>query len=224
MFRPRKQLAQRKEIKRDKFTETLIVGWRSAKQYGQKILLGVGAVVIIVVGVKLYQNSAQTAMIKGRTELGKADYYAQTGKEEDAVMAYQAVMDTYSGFIAGQAHINLANLYFQKGEFDAAEKLFTRCAKKYSDAMLRPAALHGQAACQENRKEFEHAATTYKIVVQKYKGSFLATECLMAAARCYRQLERWEDAEKCYQSVVDGYPESEYAREAQTFLKMVSKS
>jgi TolA-binding protein len=222
MLTPRKALTQKKKIKEDKLVTGLFSAWDRVKGYTRNIVYAVGGLAAVILVVVLVRQSKESSRQEAKRHLARADQAWQNKKTDEALVAYQEIVDNYGkNDITARACLSIGNLYFAQGKLAEAEQFYTQVLEKYSHELMVPSAAGGLAACWENKQEYQKAAEQYEKTAQAYARSHLVPEYLMAAARCYRQLKDYPAAERCYAAVVSEFEKTDYGREAQTQLKVV---
>jgi len=223
LLKPRRKLKKR-QIKEDK----LVTAYFKAQDWlreNTRLLgyIGIGVVVVALI-VVLVVRSERSAEDKASVELARAELLVDQGKNEDAIAVLESLVDRYGGTSAARlALLDLANTYYQQGEFDLAIKYFDQYIKKHSgyDPLLTASAIAGKASCLEAKGQYEEAAKLFVQAAEKNPDGFNAPEYLMNAAFCYEHLQRWNEAEKLYKRILDEYPKSTVRNDVEMALARV---
>jgi|GEM_PF-1198528 len=125
--------------------------------------------------------------------------------------------DTASG---RAATYELASLYFDRGEYQKALRLFSDLEGKSSglEAVL---AAQGSADCHKALGEYDAAITKYKIIFESHKDEFPGVPVAMSLGECYQQKGQLDEASKIYRYVLDYHGLSPYAPQAERELEKV---
>ena len=184
------------------------------------ILLGI---IAIIVFSSLVVHSRKTAEMNASVELTKARAEIENGNAEKSMDILRALMTNYSGTQnAGRATFYLANLLYERGEYDEALKLYQKYIDDYgNDVIISSSSFSGIAACYEEKDDFENAAKFYLKGAAKYSKHFEAPEQLMHAARCYKLMNKDNKAIEIYQKVIDQYPDARQKRDAETYISVL---
>ncbi len=219
MLKPRKRLTKR-QIKEDK----LVTYYFKTVDYvnqNSKLVSGVllGIIAIIVISY-MFVHSRKTAEAKASVELARARMEIESGNAEKAIDILRTMMTNFSGTKnAGRGTFFLANLLYERGEYDEAISLYKKYISDYGDDVIIASSCYsGIAACYEQKDDFTAAAEWYLKGAEKFSDHFEAPEQLLQAARCLRLAEKNAKAKEIYQKLIDRYPEARQKQEAEVYL------
>jgi len=149
---------------------------------------GVGVVLLVVGFVGYFANWKTT-----QTELNASNDLFQTrlamGKEEAEIAdpsKLLKVASDHSGTSAGgRAVLFAASAYFEKGQYDEAQKQFEAFLANYSDSPLRGTAMFCVAACKDALGQTADAIDGYRRVASSFANSYLAFQAKLAMGGLY---------------------------------------
>lgn len=219
MLKPRTRLTKKK-LKEDKLVTAYFKAIDYYQLYQKYILGGVGALVILILLIVYISQTREANELKASGDLSAARAQLARMNYPAAIDSLQKIIVRYEGTrSAGDATFYLANTYFQRQEFDLAEKYYQDYLDSYSgDPIISYSAMAGVAACLEEKEEYKAAADMYEKAASKYDKVFSAAEGLMSAGRCYDAAGIKEKAKEMYQLVVEKYPNSGYKKDAELNL------
>ncbi len=219
MLKARKRITKR-QIKEDKFVTFYFKTQDFIKRNMNKVLIGAGAIVALILITMLILQSKRTAELSASVKLAEANSKLMRGELQPAIDILINMSEDYSGTrSAAHGVYLLAYSYYQKGEFENALKYFRKYLDDYGDdPILTSAAYSGLGASLEQLGRFQEAAQNYEKAALKYSNHFNAPQQLMDAARCYRLVNRYADAKRCYEKLIEKYPNSALKNEAEMFL------
>ncbi len=134
----------------------------------------------------------------------------------------QRVVDEYASTpTAPLALMELARRKFNTGQFNEAEKLYTRFTKKYGGHELAAQAELNLISCKEVKGQFGEAHLLYGEFAKKHDGAFPVPSAKMGQARCLEALGELDEAQIAYEDLIVNYPETTWAQIAEANLKMI---
>jgi tetratricopeptide (TPR) repeat protein len=149
---------------------------------------------------------------------GRVDEEALATK---TVAELENVVERFGDTATGRAAAyELASLYFGRGEYENARKLFADVEAK-SSGLEETLAAMGVADCDRALGEYDAAISKYRLVFEKNRGEFPGVPAAMNLAGCYRQTGKLGEAAKMYRYVLDYHRLSPYAGEADRELRRV---
>ena len=136
MLRPKRRL-KRREIKEDKFV-TFVARWTDFfNENGKYVVMGLGAVVLLVVIVYFMAVSKRDANLSASGGLLRATDFYNQNQYDAAIPILQNVVDSYSGTPnAGVAVYYLATSYYAKENYSEAKRNFKLYIDDYGDNPL----------------------------------------------------------------------------------------
>lgn len=134
----------------------------------------------------------------------------------------EAVLDDYASTPSAPiALMGLAKEKFNAGQFDEAEALYAKFAKKHADNELADQAKLNLIACKEAKGQLGEAHLLYGEYAKQHKGSYLEPVAMMGKARCLETLGQFDEAQIAYEDILVNFPESSWAQQAEVNLKEV---
>lgn len=220
----------KRQLKEDEFVQATLQATSFLQDHLKHFIIGVVTIAVIVGGVYLFNMYRQKAHEESSVRFHEAYMKYQENNLDEALKLFQALAEDYSSMDSGKEALFLSgNIHYQKGQFEEAEKIYTRCARAFNDDhVFAISAREGIAACLEAKGKYEEAAKAYEEVAERYNTDAVAPRNLMAAVRVYETTNNYEAAKKLCQEIIDKYAKSpeKQAAEAKilTFSIMVKKS
>ncbi len=224
MLRAKKKITKQ-DLKEDKLVTFLA---KSESWYYEKkkiVNYSIGAVIVLAILIVVYINNRNADAQKAANELAKIAPYYETeqyeiaikGVPEKNIMGLKQIADDYSSSKSGEfAKVYLANAYYATGKVDEALKYYEDFGGSWD--VMKSAALAGEAACYESKKEPAKAAELYEKAGTKYAEVPLAPDYLTDAARLYVQTGDKERAKNLYKKIKTDFPTSPAARDVERFM------
>ncbi len=207
-----KKKISKKQIKEDKLVTSYYKFQELFVKYQAKILIGVGALAVIVVAVILYMNKLSSDNQTASSLLSKVVPLYEAGNYKDAINGQKAgnikglkeIVDSYGGSEPGNlAKIYLANAYSVIGSNDAAYEAYNDYSG--SNELLKATALAGMAGVIESKKEYEKAADLFKDAAMVNKTNPANAEYLLKAGIAYLKAGNKEDAKTMFETIQKDY-------------------
>jgi tetratricopeptide (TPR) repeat protein len=233
MLKPKRKLSK-KEIRQD----GLLDAYSSAQSYyyQHKSIIGYGltALVLLVIGIVVYNNNRTTKNQEAATKMGsvisiydaaandpRQYQIAIDGQRERGVMGLKEIVDTYGGTESGEhARLYLADAYLNLGRFDEAYKQYDGFSG--SNKLLRASALAGMASCLEQKSDYRSAASNFEKAASLSSDKSNTPDYLNSAARCYGLAGEKEKAITLFKKLKQEYPASPAARDADRYISQFS--
>lgn len=220
MLRKHKRLTK-KELKQD----PLVLFAAQAMDFLEREWLKILAVVVTVVVVV----GASLLITRGR-ERNAINAYdaAMNAMSSDAPEAddlLRRVVDDYGGSdVAEEAVIDLANDYYQNGDYDNAATYYQRYINKYGDdAIFLLNAYNGLASSYEEQGKFSDAAGIYEEYISKHKNSGVFIPMMhMKAAKAYLSAGDTVSARDNFEQIASSFGDSPEHQEAAFYLEMLN--
>jgi predicted negative regulator of RcsB-dependent stress response len=128
---PSRKITKR-QMKEDQFVRTMLEARDWAQDNMSKLLIGVAAVVLLVVGIWFVSSRSSQQSQSAYDLLGRAEMELRTGQNQLAIIDLQKVIDDRgTSEAANLACLKLANVYFLQSDFVKAEEYFQLYLKKY---------------------------------------------------------------------------------------------
>ncbi|HEU5169691.1 MAG TPA: tetratricopeptide repeat protein [Gemmatimonadales bacterium] len=189
------------------------------KDRTRRLILGVGAVLVVALGVWLAITSGKRKEAFAARMLSQAIATADRGNLAQASGELQRVIETYRGTeAAGEAVLALNWVRLNNNQAAlAAQDLREFLASKPPARFAAPAyALLG--AAEESSNRYAEAGRAYEDAGQLAEFDHLRGVYLVDAGRAYRLAGKTEDAVRVYRTVVEKYAQTPSAAEAQVRL------
>ena len=215
----RAERVTRRELREDKFVESVTEVYAFLKRNLQLILIAVAAVLVILIAVGTYTYMRRKAEARASIQFGEAMKLFQEAEDDwadqdkmgkaadkykEAREKFREILQRYKGSsYADKSAFYAAKSSFQLGEYDQALKEFQDLARK-SDS---PFGLYAQQAigkCYEQKGELEKAAREYdESKYEKFRGlpeyEFVLAEVTLSRAICRERLNQLPQAVKEYE-------------------------
>jgi len=195
-----RQKLTKQQMKQDKFITMLFKAQEYFAGNTSKIILGVGAIVVIAVAVFLITSQGQSKAREADDILGRASVEFRSGNFQLAAVDFQNILDNFGGTESAKlASYYIADAYFNLENYDQAEEYYRLHYDKYRyDDMLSANALAGIAHCLRAKGSMKEAADKFFEVYQKYPDSYIVPDCLFSGAKSYASADDRENARKLY--------------------------
>lgn len=217
----RAERVTRRDLKEDRFIETMAEVYAFLKRNLQLILIAVAAVLVIIIGVGTYAYIKQKAETKASIQFGEAmkvfqeaeDDWADQDKMKEAANKYKEAREKFKAILRkykGSSYADKAAFYaakssFQLGEYDQALKEFQDLARK-SDS---PFGLYAQQAigkCYEQKGDLKGAVREYdESKYERFKKlpeyEFVLAEVTLSRAICRERLNQIPQAVEDYEKL-----------------------
>ncbi|MCD6507914.1 tetratricopeptide repeat protein [Candidatus Poribacteria bacterium] len=215
----RAERIDRRDLKEDKFIETMAEVYAFLKRNLQLILIAVAAVLVVLIAAGTYAYMRQKAETKASIQFGEAmklfqeaeDDWADQDKMKEAADKYKearrkfkVIIRKYKGSsYADKAAFYVAKSSFQLGEYDRALKEFKDLAEK-SDSLFGLYAQQAVGKCYEQKGDLEKAVREYdESRYGKFRGlpeyEFVLAEVTLSRAICREKLNQISQAVKDYE-------------------------
>lgn len=227
MLEKKKKLSK-KEIKEDKLVTSYYNFNQFYQKHQSKILVGVGAIVVIVVAVLFWTNKMQQENQEAGQQLAKVlpvyqqGNYQQAidGKEGTDVMGLKKIVDEYGSTENGEsAKIYLANAHYFLGNFDQAMQYY----EDYSGDidLFQATAYAGIGSVYAAKKEHEDAAKYYKRAANVTDNNPMNPDYLLKAGIHYMDAGDKETAKELLTRIKTKYNRSQAYKEADKYLALL---
>lgn len=214
MLEARKKISK-KEMKEDKLVTSYYKFQSIFMENQAKILIGLGALAVIVVAYILYSNKtnsdnqAASALVSKVTPLLESGAYqvAIDGVPAQKITGLKKIVDDYGSSEEGEmAKVLLANAYSITGKSEEALKLYDDYSG--SNSLLKASALAGKAGILESKKEYEKAADIYQQAAKIEKTNPSNPEFLLKAGVAYLKMGNKEEARALFETIKKDYATS----------------
>ena len=213
-----KDLIENPEIIQEK-----IVGIEHWFEQNPKILGGIAAIVLLVVGGYFgYRYYIDGQDVQAQKEMFQAVRYFESDSLNLALngdgnnLGFLQIVDDYSLTPAG----NLANfyagaIYLKQGKFPLA--IFHLEEFSANDLLVQPRAYSLMGDAYMEQKDFENAAKYYDKASSYKPNKEFTPIYLMKAALAYEKLNNAEKAKAAYQTIIDTYWDSSEVQNAKKY-------
>ena len=197
------QKLTKRQIKEDPLVTAAFRGTQIWEQHGTRILLGLGAIVLLVLLVFFVSRTraqseerASSDLFRAQMSIGQSDY-------QTAVQMLKEIVDSAPGtHAAQQAMMYLGDAYAAQGKpADAASWYRRALSKAGGNADAKAASLHGLAAALEDRGDFTQAAANYEELAKLATNDNARGRVMIAQARCLAKAGQTQKAIAVYQAV-----------------------
>lgn len=188
------------------------------------VLVAIIAVVAIILAVKQFyleprENKAQEALFQPvlAFEQDSIDLALNGNAEFEGLLA---VIDNYGSTDAGNLACAYAGLaYYEKGEYENAQKYLSKFASK--DALLSPAITAAIGNALVNMDKAEDAVKYFEKAAKMADNDIFSPLYLMKAANVYEKLGNKAGALKVYEQIKKQYPASQQAGQMDAYIERV---
>ena len=115
----------------------------------------------------------------------------------------------------------LGLVYYQMGDYAAAQSAFEQAYSLNKDIYLASEALVNAAACADAQENTARALELYNQVYNDYPESGVAAKALFSVARIYYQMGNIQLAQATFAQVADYYANSEYGKLAKNITSVL---
>ena len=200
---------------------------------------GLALLVIILVSVLNYQQTlnakaitfegkaiklhteAQEKLQTPASDTSKTDVSSPTNPYQDAIAAYQELIENYSGTESGaRALFVLGSIQYELKNYDQAKQYFSQYLTKYPKGQLALNAEESLGYVFEQQQAYQQALDAFK----RLENTVPATrkvEILLATARNYEALKQTELAIAAYKQIVDADTSSSLKNQAKERLELL---
>ncbi len=206
-----------KELKSpDKFFKTMLkfVGYlrTNVKAYltFSAIIIAITLAYVLISHVNdKREQKAMTALY----ELNKEVKAMGSSNPDDYIKLVEGRLDQLGSTTAGmEARYMLAELYYNKGEWDKAITYFDHVADN-SSGLLEELSMLGSAYSLENKGDINGALKKFEGLRELNSAVYRAVS-MLGVGRCYQKLGDKNNALSAYESVIVSFPDTDYARMA----------
>ncbi len=197
------QKLTKRQIKEDPLVTAAFRGTQVWEQHGTRILLGLGAVVLVVLLVFFVARTRAQSEERAAADLFRAEMSVGQNDYATAVQMLREIVDSAPGTKAARsAMLYLGDAYEGQGKPAEAVNWYRRAlAKAGKDRDARVASLHGLAAALEDRGDFAQAASNYEELTKLGANDNQRGRAMLAQARCLAKAGQSKKAVEVYQAV-----------------------
>jgi predicted negative regulator of RcsB-dependent stress response len=178
-----------------------LVGW--LELYSRQLMFGSIGLLLIAGGFWFYRQSNERQAQSASMALSEAESALAAGNLPLAQSDLEKLVQRYGSTRAGaQAHVLLAQVHYDKGEYQQGMKELESVTGD-KDAYTAAAALNLSAAGQEQSGKFADAAATYKKASERAPYKIDRDVYLAGAARALTMAGKTDDAKKIWTTLAN---------------------
>lgn len=185
------------------------------KEFTTPILTGVLAAAVVLGGFQFYRWKKISVANRSSAMLTGAQNLQQL---EEVTTLYPS---TPSAPIAQMA---LASTRFSEGQYEVAQKAYTRFMDMFPDHPLKPQAEYGLAQCLEATGYTDQALNAYTAFLDAHQNHYLTSVATMGKVRTLMQLGRLQDARTVCEDYMTANPESAWRPDFESLLASLDQS
>ena len=199
----KKHKITRRELKEDKFMESIKNFIQIFQENKDKIVWGtIGGIIFILIVFYYFNHRKNTITAADNVYTFAVIQYAN-GKYKDVEPQFIRLIQEYWGTVQGKrALFFLANTHFFEGRVDSAEKEFERFTKLKFDPLFTPSAYEGIGECYEQQGKLNDAIKFYKKALSVSKFDFQKYDIYRHIGTLYEQMGKISEAEDIYNKIV----------------------
>jgi tetratricopeptide (TPR) repeat protein len=200
-------------------------------KYSKPIMIGLGAIVLLVAGYLYYSNSKSGDQRKAEESVFKAEEFYRMDSLDKALngdgvnQGLLRVISRYSGSpAANRARLMAGSIYLRKGDYKNAIKHLEEFSSDVDQVQARATALLGDAyaemgAAANNNGNKDKAAGLYKKAAATFeKDDVNAPDYLFRAGYLYESMGKNKEAIEAYKQIKEKYPKSDRAFDIDKYL------
>jgi tetratricopeptide (TPR) repeat protein len=197
------QKLTKRQIKEDPLVTAAFRGTQIWEQHGTRILLGLGAVALVVLLVFFVSRTRAQSEERAGADLFRAEMSVGQNDYATAIQMLREIVDAAPGTNAARsAMLYLGDAYLAQGKPAEAVNWYRRALGKAGhDPLAKEASLHGLAASLEDRGDFAQAAANYADLAAMEKTDNDRGRAMIAQARCLAKAGQAQKAIAVYQAV-----------------------
>ncbi len=197
----------KRQIKEDRFTAFMLNSKQQLEENWQYFAIGAVVVILGVVGIIYYLNSANESAQLAAAQLSQANMQYRQGNSQVAILTLADVLAKYgSSSYAEQATFMLGKINLETRNYEEAKHYFEMYLEKYkNDQLNRAAAMSGLGITLENQGKYPEAADTFERAVSEYTESPLLADLHFGAMRNYLMAGQIEKAREHFKIISDKF-------------------
>ena len=186
----------------------------------QNLVIGIGIAIVLLIGGLLFWSQRSAALeIEATEKLAQVMSRYKDGDwsaamEDDSThIGLQKLVQRYSGTASGElAKFYLACALYQRNALDSAITFYKSVSTKAP--LLKAAAIAGEAACYEQKKQYKQAAELYHKAATTVQNRAFEAFYLSDAGRAYELAGEKKEALEIFEQIKKKFPLSLEGREA----------
>ena len=160
------------------------------------------AILALLAGGYIYLHNKGLADAK--EDIGKADISLLQGEQDEALKAYEKIADEYSNTTGERAHLSVAILLYQKGEYEKAVKHLEDFNPDGN--LIAPASKSLLGDCYVNLKKYDKALAAYDHAIKLSNGNeMFAPAFMIKKATVLHEQKKYAEEAAIYQDIKDNY-------------------
>ncbi len=184
----------------------------------KNLLIGIGAIIVIVVAILGYRNyylmpkerEAETAIVKGENYLANEQWDLALNGDSVDYIGFESIINDYKFTKTGKLACAYAGICcYHKGDFEQAKKYLGKYSA--SDRMVSPAITGLIGDCYVDMGEVEKGISYFEKAAAKADNDLMSAIYLKKAGIAYEHLQKYDKAVKVYTSIKEKYPTSQEA-------------
>jgi len=197
------QKLTKRQIKEDPLVTAAFRGAQAWEQHGSRILLALGAIVVLLVLAVLIGRSRTSAEERASGDVFRAQMSLSQGDFPTATQMLKEVVDNAPGTQAARhAMMLLGDAFEASGKPAEAVTWYRRSLTKAgNDRDAKAGSLHGLAAALEDRGDFAQAASNYEQLAKVGVNDNERGRAMLAEARCYAKAGQTAKAIAIYKDI-----------------------
>ena len=216
----------RRQLKEDPFTAFIFNSKRQLEENWQYFAIGAVVIILAVVGIFYYFNSAKETSELAATQLSQANMQYRQGNSQVAILTLTDILTKYGSTpFAEQATFMLAKINLETRNYAESKLYFDMYLEKYKkDPLNRAAALSGLGITLENQGQYAEASEQFEKAIAEFPESALIVELHLGAMRNELMSGQSEKAKVHLDAINEKAPNTDIAANAARLFYEKSKS
>ncbi|MBL8013226.1 MAG: tetratricopeptide repeat protein [Candidatus Omnitrophica bacterium] len=148
--------------------------------------------------------------------LGKASYYSETGDAEQALQAYQKLLELFPKSARMlEAHLGIANVFYSQQKYNDAIREYKVVIDSGDQAGesqdIIEKANFGMAWTYLKMGQVDQSIASFQTVLDKTKSTTVKVSALTQIGDAYQDMSEWNKAVEVYDRILKEYPGSVYS-------------
>ena len=188
------------------------------------IVVGVGALLVIIIAILIFRNSAAQGDEQAAGILADARGDMGRGALEPAAALLTRVIEDHGKTAAArEAHLIYAHLRYSQERYSEAEVSYREALDAYQkDPLIGPLVRRGLAATLENLTRYEEASSVYETLIAETPPGDIRVEFSLALARNYLKTGRTAEATAIYEEIAANFDNPQAAQAAKQRLAEIN--
>lgn len=206
----------KRQIKEDHFTAFMLNSKHQMEENWQYLAIGAIVVILAIVGVFYYLNSAKDKAQLAATQLAQATLQYRQGNGQVAILTLADILAKYGGSsYAGQATFMLGKINLETRNYDEAKLYFEKYLNEFKDNDLnRAASMSGLGIVFENQGKYAEAAEMFSKAAVDFPESPILPDLHMGAMRNYLQAGQKDKAKEHFDIINEKFQGTDLANDA----------